>query len=97
MKRMLFLVLPFMRLNAMELQPLAPQEQHSTLSGELKEYAIEISIASLYLAGGVPFLSDTTRWACDISGSLLWLTTAIYACTKTILKRKRKLDQIDIV
>ena len=89
MKRILLIVAIFARVNAMENLALVTQEPTTSLCSELKSHTLEISIASLYLAGGLPFLSDTTRWACDISGSILWLTTSLYACISTLVKHKR--------
>lgn len=94
MKKLLVLLALFSRVHAMEHRELIPIPTEEpviarSLSDELKEHTLEISIASLYLAGGLPFFSDTTRWACDISGSILWLTTSVYACISTLVKHKR--------
>lgn len=91
MKRFCVLLAFFIRTQAMQELPLITPSQipEQSLVSELKEHALEISIAGLYLAGGVPYFSDTTRWACDISGSLIWLTTSLYACAKTLCRRRR--------
>lgn len=92
MKRIALLVLSFMKLHAMEELALIPaQPQTGNLSDVLKEHVLEISISSLYLAGAFPFLSDDIRWACDISGSILWLSASTYSLIKVIFLRRNRI------
>ena len=101
MKRILLIGAIFARVDAMEnlalVPQVVPQEPTTSLCSELQNHVLEISIASLYLAGAVPFFSETTRWGCDIAGSLLWLTTSIYACIMTVRKRTRARNALDVV
>ena len=91
MKKLYVLLAIFIYTQAMQEIPLItpPLIPRQSLVGELKDHALEISIAGLYLAGGIPYFSDTARWACDISGSLLWLTTSLYSCISTVSRRRR--------